>query len=941
MKVSLQDLIEIVERASIMSDRLSEKFVPDPIQDNQLIETRLEKLIQITAKGDSDKFSKYLQWNNLDLNTLRHSIGKVRCLDVKELPSWVETLKAVLQATVFPLDVSDCKCLNPQQPFPFEEIIISFVKVAREKLLKTVGINYQILTEEAGIQLERNLLQRLSSLAASPLDLEFSLFRYNRGGLGLDCLTQQLSKTPPRTKYQKFIEELLQGRLLSFFQEYSVLARLMATVTNFWVDSVGELITRLSDDWKKIQTTFAKDRQLEQVVALKLSLSDSHNCGRSVIGIKFNSGLKLVYKPKGLGIDRAYFELLSWLNQQHLPLQFQIVKILNCNTYGWMEYVESKPCQESEQTQRYYQRLGMLLSIIYLLRGTDCHYENLIGCGEQPILIDLETLLLPKIDTFNQGNDAEVKAQQELQESVLQTHLLPQWQVTGKGEYFNISPIKAISESEIPQQITQWQHINSDCMSLVTTSVRSNSANQFPSSNQIDASPEDYVEEIVTGFRQMYDFLLRGKNALLADNSPLTNFFHQKVRLVFRNTRVYASLLNQSVNPKWLRDGIDRSIQLDIIGRTFINGDTKHPYWKLIAAEQEALERLDIPYFSAYSDSINLPTTRGSILGFATESGYSAVIDRLQKLDEQDLKHQISLIRGSFYSATAKDLHDPQLATKSPSSWDKITPFSGEVMVETAIAIAQELEKSAITGTNSSVTWLGMNYLHQVQRFQIQPLNCYSLSQGSCGVALFLSAVARVTNKQQFHDLALKALSPLQNLLVFDSVPKAEIARELGSLVYGLTLIGGFLNNSDVILKQAVIAASLIETNYEPTEPNLELIERIPEEILGLLTLYKVIGDSNLLVKALDLGAYLHRVILDYSTKKEQPLSINLLLNNNLTVYAFRRLYEVTKKLIFSPVLQIINDKINDKHHFSNRTTTNSKSFDVSRSNVLEYSAIC
>ena len=45
--------------------------------------------------------------------------------------------------------------------------------------------------------------------------------------------------------------------------------------------------------------------------------------------------------------------------------------------------------------RRFYHRQGALLALLYVLDGTDMHYENLIAVGEQPVLVDVETLFHP------------------------------------------------------------------------------------------------------------------------------------------------------------------------------------------------------------------------------------------------------------------------------------------------------------------------------------------------------------------------------------------------------------------------------------------------------------------------------------------------------------------------------------------------------------------
>jgi lantibiotic modifying enzyme len=60
-----------------------------------------------------------------------------------------------------------------------------------------------------------------------------------------------------------------------------------------------------------------------------------------------------------------------------------------------MEYVEQVPCANLQEVQHYYQRSGMLLGLLYVLGGTDMHHENLVACGEHPVLIDLEASASP------------------------------------------------------------------------------------------------------------------------------------------------------------------------------------------------------------------------------------------------------------------------------------------------------------------------------------------------------------------------------------------------------------------------------------------------------------------------------------------------------------------------------------------------------------------
>src|SRR5262249_1244719 len=135
---------------------------------------------------------------------------------------------------------------------------------------------------------------------------------------------------------------------------------------------------------------------LGRVTAIGASASDLHNRGRSVVALTFASGLKLIYKPKDVGLEAAYFDLLAWFNAQGPPLPFRVVSVLPGAGYGWVEFVEHVPCADPSEVARYYRRAGMLLALVYALAGNDCHYENIVSHGEQPVLVDLETILCPQ-----------------------------------------------------------------------------------------------------------------------------------------------------------------------------------------------------------------------------------------------------------------------------------------------------------------------------------------------------------------------------------------------------------------------------------------------------------------------------------------------------------------------------------------------------------------
>lgn len=932
MEVSQQNLTEIVERASTIAERLSDRFTHSVQADQKLIESRIKKWCQAIALGNREKFTKRLAWDDLNTDTIHQILGNVRLAEGQPLPNWVETLREILLINLETEDKRIYRCLNPKEPIPFEEVFLPFIKVARQKLIAKTKVNQRLLSEAAYASLERSLLKRLASVCAECLQMEFSTFRLLRQSSLMRLLTRlQGSKT--NEEYKNFIKELAKGGLLTFFQKYSVLARLVTVVIDFWVEATAEFLQRLESDLPTIQSTFLKDTSEGlspefdseactplQVVAIEPFLSDPHNQGRSVMALTFASGLKLIYKPKNLTLEVAYFQLLSWCNQQNVLLPFRLLKIINRIDYGWVEYVEHLPCKDEVAAQRHYQRAGMLLCLLYVLRGTDCHRENVIASGEHLVLIDMETLVEPRPRKLVQKEMGALAlaSQQLIEDSVLQVGLLPRWEFKqDKQVAYDVSGLSGTNEQQISCQSPKWQHINTDNMVLAydsgDTPIAIPTQPNAPSLNGITLSPNDYVNEIINGFQQMYEFLMERREALVKQDSVLAALADQRVRFIFRSTEIYGYILNKTLQPKFLQNGADRSIQLDVMSRAFLTVDTKPNAWSLLAYEIAALEQLDIPYFTADSSSDALALTDDlSIKKYFKEPSYALVISNLKQLSNENLAQQIAIIRSSLYSRFTGELDSAASiqCSASNSHLDDTAPLTQTQMVQEAVAIAQELQQRAIYGSNGSATWIGLESISITERLQLQPLS-HGLYDGACGVALFLAALSKVTGDGEFRKLALGALQDLKQILQ-DKESRLKLPVQigigggdgLGSIVYALIRIGQFINEPTLI-ELANLAASSITPESIASDRQFDVIAGTGGAILGLLSLYQASEDPAILEQATACGYHLlsNRVASNSEHRAWATLENRLLTGFSHgaagIAYALLRLYETTQNPIF------------------------------------------
>ncbi|WDD36986.1 type 2 lanthipeptide synthetase LanM family protein (plasmid) [Nostoc sp. UHCC 0926] len=863
-----QEVALIVARASNFAERLNNSFIPNGKDNYDIqIQARSKLWCQVVAKGEAAKFQKRLAWSGLDINTLHSLLGNVD-LNESQLPSWATTLEQVIQtAQSIPHQqlFSPHRYLEHENPVAFEPVYIPCLQVAQQKLQALVGSSSQLLSDAAQETLERGLLQRLSLVCTETLMKEFSEFR-SSGNTLRDFLLISIQGRNRQEKYHAFIQKLFEDGLLSFFQEYSVLGRLVAVTIDFWVEATAEFLNRLATDWFDIQQCFWGEIPLQQVVALKPDLSDPHNRGRSVITLKFDAGLQLVYKPKELGIDIAFCKLLSWCNNQGIALPFKVLQVLNCSTYGWIEYVELLPCEDERAVQRFYQRSGMLLCLIYALEGTDCHQENLIACGEQPVLVDIETLLHHRANMEPKKSDALALANQQIEESVLHTMLLPQWNILPNEQLsLDLSGFGGVEQQEM--SVPKLQNLNTDAMDVNYEIITLKYANG-PTLNGIPLSPKDYLENLVAGFEHIYGLLISQQADLLVPGSPLMNLAHQKVRFVFRNTRTYTVILHNSYAPNLLRSGIDRSISLDILSRAFLTTNEKPVFWSILASELQAMEELDIPFFVADSSSNSLTLPTGEVIPkIFEEASFNRMLSRIKSLSEADLAKQIEIVRGSFYSRFVREPNPVSESGKVLSQ--AMAVVTSQQLVEQAMTIATDLQQRAISAPDGSIAWLGMGYRHSNQGLQVQSLG-YGLYDGICGVALFLAALAKVTSNLEWHHAALRTLQPLRTDL-HNSEPDfvTRLTRQLGmsgatglgSIAYALAQINQLLQEPS-LLQDALKAASLITPDLIAADQTFNILEGAAGVLLSLLALHKVetahkLPESTTLDLALACGEHL------------------------------------------------------------------------------------
>src|ERR1700733_6290821 len=248
-----------------------------------------------------------------------------------------------------------------------------------------------------------------------------------------------------------------------------------------WVRAQCEMLRRGIADRAAIEARFGLEAR--RVLALDLDLSDRHGGGRSVGAITFDSGLKLIYKPRDLGIEAWFADFQTRLNSLGAPLPFRPPCVLPREGYGWMECVAHRRCRDHNELRSFYRNAGALLCLLHLLRATDCHFENLIACGESPVFVDAETLFQPSLSAG--GGSSSV-----LRTGML-SQLMPSLSSAVSRTEAELGALSCVSPQAVPVPIPAFDGTANRLESVLLTPETN-----VPFPLEYDLAPESFTEEM-------------------------------------------------------------------------------------------------------------------------------------------------------------------------------------------------------------------------------------------------------------------------------------------------------------------------------------------------------------------------------------------------------------------------------------------------------------
>ncbi|RIK58271.1 MAG: type 2 lantipeptide synthetase LanM [Chloroflexi bacterium] len=657
----------------------------------------------------------------------------------------------------------------------------------------------------------------------------------------------------PEARFDSFVERLRRPDVaLAILAEYPILARQVALCLDQWVTVSLEFLARLCADWDAIRRTFSPGAGPGLLVELTGGAGDTHRGGRSVMIAEFESGFRLVYKPKSLAVDVHFQELLGWLNRRGCQPPLSTLAMLDRGEYGWVEFVARRGCNSGDEVARFYQRHGAYLALLYALNSNDFHYENLIAVGEEPVLIDLETLLQPQFDRLDVSR-AELAAEKLIVDSVMQVNLLPlrMWSSEGYAG-IDISGLGGAAGQLSPDRLPQLTGSGTDAMRYERRRIELSGDSHRPTLRGAEVDAAGYLEEVVAGFARMYRLLMAQRAQLLADDGPLRRFAQDEIRVLLRPTRTYDQLLFESFHPDMLRDALERDRFLD---RLWVAVAERGYLARVIQAELADLHQGDIPIFTTRPASLDLFGASGAgIADVLVESGLAMVQRRFEQLSEADLERQVWFIRASFATLAAEGAAQEWASAPLPPLPAGAVPASRSRLLASARAVAERLAATAIHGEEDA-SWIGLGRLEN-QTWGIRSLGV-DLYGGIPGVALFLAHAGALLEEKQTTALARRAVNTLrwQTDLLSAGMPALGAWYGWGGVLYTYTHLAALWHDPN-LLGQAAATVDLLAAQIAQDDV-FDVARGAAGAILALLAFHRHTASSHALRVACACGDHL------------------------------------------------------------------------------------
>jgi hypothetical protein len=351
--------IRLLHEGWSLHERLRLAAAPDIPQTGDIsldYQGQLDAWRKAVAPDNASNFDKRLRWDGLTLDSAAWALQPNNS-EVPADPFWWRSLQQIRDAAQQAAIPG-----APLEPLADRGQGLAFVHVWRPAASWALQrlqcrcaqlVPRLILSNEAWLDLGESLLKRLSTTADQAL---WDLFNQRRTpgqillahlGTGGDG-----SGEPVHEAYDNFVAELLAGGYGLLLGEFPVLGRLLAVITDLWLDASDEMLRRVAASRQELEQHF-RIPPSAVLQKIQLGLSDPHRGGRAVAVLSFadlssDDPTRVVYKPKDMAVDLVYQQFLQQLNTASSLVPLRCLAVVSKESYGFMEWVEHRTCDSDD-----------------------------------------------------------------------------------------------------------------------------------------------------------------------------------------------------------------------------------------------------------------------------------------------------------------------------------------------------------------------------------------------------------------------------------------------------------------------------------------------------------------------------------------------------------------------------------------------------------------
>lgn len=543
-------------------------------------------------------------------------------------------------------------------------------------------------------------------------------------------------------------------KLDTFYAKYPVMARMLTERTMMMSKNTVSMFKAIQENETELTEMF----RTGELVFDKISFGegDTHSRGKSVSVIQFADGKKVIFKPKFLKIEKYFNDFIEYINeiQGGALLDLKTCRSIWKDDYTLCEFIRTVPCDNKEEVSQYYERVGQILFLMYMLNGTDFHYENILSSKGYPYLIDIETLFqVANSDIIPTDDTAEYEIIRDGVKSVLSVGILPLLGFTQNpdGKSIDISALNG-KEQRLPFKVLQLKNPNTTEMVFEMDYSEIKDAGNIPFIGEERQSFADYSDSFVRGFLKMAKFVLQNKKQIMVKINEIFRAEPLIIRQLTKATANYATLMSYSNHPNYLAD----MVYMERLYENLMS----YPYSdkRIVCAEIEDMLCGDIPIFFSQLGSRDIYNSElHPIKDYFRKSPLDSALDKIDAIDDEEVEKQLNLLLSS-------------IGNKKKNRIEWINAVSNEQIDDAPISTnsAQKLvmeltnwilSKRIFNKQHNQYTWTKYND----SVMQMEPID-FTYSRGLSGLARYFAEAVSFVGIKELQEISATLIKKTDEL---------------------------------------------------------------------------------------------------------------------------------------------------------------------------------